>query len=168
LIWIENHFFAVVQSLSACSEVCCATSNRWRWTSLLLLFELHWATWSYYAATRTFSNSRRYSLDEDTSLSSFSILSSRFNFSAKSWWWWWWCSFQISVFSFLLCLVDINRLRFYFNNLINMFIEERSINNILSWKELYFTHSNQIKRFQTQILMSSKSLYRNDNTILDL
>jgi hypothetical protein len=36
--------------------------------------------------------------------------------------------------SFLLCLVDMNRLRFYFNNLINMFIEKRSIN------------SNQIKR----------------------
>jgi hypothetical protein len=57
---------------------------------------------------------------------------------------------------FLLCFVDMNRLRFYFNNLINMLIEERSIN------------SNQIKRFQTQILMSSKSLIQRDNTILDL
>jgi hypothetical protein len=58
--------------------------------------------------------------------------------------------------SFLLCLVDMNRLRLYFNNLINMLIEERSIN------------SNQIKRFQTQILMSSKSLTQKSNTILDL
>jgi uncharacterized ubiquitin-like protein YukD len=58
--------------------------------------------------------------------------------------------------SFLLCLVDMNRLRLYFNNLINMFIEERSIN------------SNQIKKFQIQILMNSKSLIKNDNTILDL
>jgi hypothetical protein len=69
--------------------------------------------------------------------------------------------------SFLLCLVDMNRLRFYFNNLINMFIEERSINKVLSRKELYSTHSNQIKRFQIQILMNSKSLTQNDNTILD-
>jgi hypothetical protein len=58
--------------------------------------------------------------------------------------------------SFLLCLVDMNRLRLYFNNLINMLIEERSIN------------SNQIKRFQIQILMSSKSLIQKNNTILDL
>jgi hypothetical protein len=57
---------------------------------------------------------------------------------------------------FLLCFVDMNRLRFYFNNLINMFIEERSIN------------SNQIKRFQIQILMNSKSLIQKNNTILDL
>jgi hypothetical protein len=69
--------------------------------------------------------------------------------------------------SFLLCLADMNRLRFYFNNLINMFIEERSINKVLSRKELYATHSNQIKKFQTQILMSSKSLIRNDEMILD-
>jgi hypothetical protein len=54
--------------------------------------------------------------------------------------------------SFLLCLVDMNCLRLYFNNLINMLIEERSINKILFRKELYITHSNQIKRFQTQIL----------------
>jgi hypothetical protein len=60
--------------------------------------------------------------------------------------------------SFLLCLADMNRLRFYFNNLINMLIEERSINKVLSRKKLYSTHSNQIRRFQTQILMSSKSL----------
>jgi hypothetical protein len=58
--------------------------------------------------------------------------------------------------SFLLCLADMNRLRLYFNNLINMLIEERSIN------------SNQIKRFQTQILMNSKSLIQKNNTILDL
>jgi hypothetical protein len=58
--------------------------------------------------------------------------------------------------SFLLCVVDMNRLRLYFNNLINMLIEERSVN------------SNQIRRFQIQILMSSKSLIKNDNTILDL
>jgi hypothetical protein len=70
--------------------------------------------------------------------------------------------------SFLLCLVDMNRLRLYFNNLINMLIEERSINKVLSRKELYATHSNQIKRFQTQILMSSKSLIRNDELMLDL
>jgi hypothetical protein len=69
--------------------------------------------------------------------------------------------------SFLLCLVDMNRLRFYFNNLINMLIEERSINKVLSRKELYAIHSNQIKRFQIQILMSSKSLIRNDELILD-
>jgi hypothetical protein len=74
--------------------------------------------------------------------------------------------------SFLLCLADMNRLRLYFNNLINMFIEKRSIkrsiNKILSRKELYATHSNQIKRFQIQILMSSKSLIRNDEMIFDL
>jgi hypothetical protein len=49
--------------------------------------------------------------------------------------------------SFLLCLSDMNRLRLYFNNLINMLIEERSINKILFRKELYVDHSNQIKRF---------------------
>jgi hypothetical protein len=49
-----------------------------------------------------------------------------------------------------------------------MLIEKRSINKVLSRKELYATHSNQIKRFQTQILMSSKSLIRNDEMILDL
>jgi hypothetical protein len=54
--------------------------------------------------------------------------------------------------SFLLCLVDMNRLRLYFNNLINMFIEDRLINKILFRKELYSTYSNQIKRFQTQML----------------
>jgi hypothetical protein len=70
--------------------------------------------------------------------------------------------------SFLLCLVDMNRLRLYFNNLINMLIEEQSINKVLFRKELYATHSNQIKRFQTQILMSSKSLIRNDEIIFDL
>jgi hypothetical protein len=70
--------------------------------------------------------------------------------------------------SFLLCLADMNRLRLYFNNLINILIEKRSLNKVLSRKELYATHSNQIKRFQTQILMSSKSLIKNDNTILDL
>jgi hypothetical protein len=70
--------------------------------------------------------------------------------------------------SFLLCLADMNRLRLYFNNLTNMLIEERSINKILSRKELYATHSNQIKRFQTRILMSSKSLIRNEEMILDL
>jgi hypothetical protein len=70
--------------------------------------------------------------------------------------------------SFLLCLVDMNRLRFYFNNLINMFIEERSINKILFRKKLDATHSNQIKRFQTQILMSSKFLIRNEEMIFDL
>jgi hypothetical protein len=70
--------------------------------------------------------------------------------------------------SFLLCLVDMNRLRFYFNNLIKMLIEERSINKVLSRKEFYATHSNQINRFQIQILMSSKSLIQKNNTILDL
>ncbi len=70
--------------------------------------------------------------------------------------------------SFLLCLADINRLRLYFNNLTNMLIEERSINKVLFRKELYATHSNQIKRFQIQILMSSKSLIRNEEMILDL
>jgi hypothetical protein len=70
--------------------------------------------------------------------------------------------------SFLLCLADMNRLRLYFNNLTNMLIEERSINKVFSRKELYATHSNQIKRFQTQILMSSKSLIRNEEMILDL
>ncbi len=69
--------------------------------------------------------------------------------------------------SFLLCLIDMNRLRLYFNNLINMFIEERLINKVLSRKEFYATHSNQIKRFQIQILMSSKSLTQKNNTILD-
>jgi hypothetical protein len=43
---------------------------------------------------------------------------------------------------FLLCLVDINRLRLYFNNLINMLIEERSINKFLFRKEFYYIHSN--------------------------
>jgi hypothetical protein len=70
--------------------------------------------------------------------------------------------------SFLLCLVDMNCLRFYLNNLINMLIEERSINKVFFRKELYFTHSNQIKRFQTQILMNSKFLIQNDNMILNL
>ncbi len=70
--------------------------------------------------------------------------------------------------SFLLCLVDMNRLRLYFNNLINMLIEERSINKVFSWKKLYSTYSNQIRRLQTQILMSSKSLTRHDKMILDL
>jgi hypothetical protein len=70
--------------------------------------------------------------------------------------------------SFLLCLVDMNRLRLYFNNLTNMLIEERSINKVLFRKELYATHSNQIKRFQTQILMNSKSLIRNEEMIFDL
>ncbi len=53
--------------------------------------------------------------------------------------------------SFLLCLADMNRLRLYFNNLTNMLIEEQSN-----------------ERFQTQILMSSKSLIRNEEMILDL
>jgi hypothetical protein len=69
--------------------------------------------------------------------------------------------------SFLLCLINMNRLRLYFNNLINMFIEERSINKVLFRRELYAIYSNQIKRFQTQILISSKSLIKNDNTILN-
>ncbi len=69
---------------------------------------------------------------------------------------------------FLLCLIDMNRLRLYFNNLINMLIEKRSINKVLFRKEVYSIHSNQIKRFQTQILMNSKSLTQNDNTILNL
>jgi hypothetical protein len=50
--------------------------------------------------------------------------------------------------SFLLCLADMNRLRLYFNNLINILIEERLINKVLFRKELYATHSDQIKRFQ--------------------
>jgi hypothetical protein len=66
---------------------------------------------------------------------------------------------------FLLCLADMNCLCLYFNNLINMLIEERSINKVLFRKELYSTHSNQIKSFQTQILMSSKSLIQNDKMI---
>jgi hypothetical protein len=70
--------------------------------------------------------------------------------------------------SFLLCLVDMNRLRVYFNNLINMLINERSINKVLFRKDFYSNHSNQIRRFQTQILMSSKSLIRNDEMIFDL
>ncbi len=53
--------------------------------------------------------------------------------------------------SFLLCLVDMNRLRLYFNNLINMLIEEQSN-----------------ERFQIQILMSSRSLIRNEEMIFDL
>jgi hypothetical protein len=76
--------------------------------------------------------------------------------------------------SFLLCLVDINRLRFYFNNLINMLFKEWSINKVFSRKELYFDqsrvtikHSNKIKDFRFKILMSSKSLIRSDN-IIDL
>jgi hypothetical protein len=39
---------------------------------------------------------------------------------------------------------------------------------VLFEKKLYSTHSNQIKRFQIQILMSSKSLTRNDEMIFDL
>jgi hypothetical protein len=49
---------------------------------------------------------------------------------------------------FLLCLVDMNRLRFCFNNLLNMFIKKHSSIKVLFEKELYSTHSNQIKRFQ--------------------
>ncbi len=52
---------------------------------------------------------------------------------------------------FLLCLVDMNRLRLYFNNLTNMLIEEQ-LN----------------ERFQTQILMNSKFLIRNEKMIFDL
>jgi hypothetical protein len=70
--------------------------------------------------------------------------------------------------SFLLCLADMNCLRLYFNNLINMLIEERSINKVLFRKELYAIHSNQIKRFQTQILIDSKFLIRNEEMILNL
>jgi hypothetical protein len=70
--------------------------------------------------------------------------------------------------SFLLCLADMNRLRLYFNNLINILIEERSINKVLFRKEFYATHSDQIKRFQIQILMSSKFLIRNEEMILNL
>jgi hypothetical protein len=70
--------------------------------------------------------------------------------------------------SFLLCLIDMNRLRFYFNNLINMFIKERTINEVLFRKKLYAIHSNQIKKFQIQILMSSKSLIRNGEMMFDL
>jgi hypothetical protein len=44
--------------------------------------------------------------------------------------------------SCLLCLVDINRLRFYFNNLINMFIKKQSSIKILFEKELFSTFSN--------------------------
>ncbi len=56
--------------------------------------------------------------------------------------------------SFLLCLADMNRLRLYFNNLINMLIEKR--------------FSNQIKRFQIQILINSKSSTRNEKIVFDL
>jgi hypothetical protein len=63
---------------------------------------------------------------------------------------------------FLLCWIDMNRLRLYFNNLINMFIEERSINKVLFRKNFYVIHSNQIKKFQIQIFMSSKSLIKNE------
>jgi hypothetical protein len=52
--------------------------------------------------------------------------------------------------SFLLCLADMNRLRLYFNNLTNMLIEEQSN-----------------EKFQIQILMSPKSLIRNEEMILD-
>jgi hypothetical protein len=65
-------------------------------------------------------------------------------------------------------LVDMNRLRFYFNNLIDMFIKKQWSIKVLFEKELYSTHSNQIKRFQIQILMSSKSLIQNDVMIFDL
>jgi hypothetical protein len=70
--------------------------------------------------------------------------------------------------SFFLCLIDMNRLHFYFNNLINMFIKKWSINKVFSRQKLYVIHSNQIKRFYTQILMNSKSLIRNDEMIFDL
>jgi hypothetical protein len=53
--------------------------------------------------------------------------------------------------SFLFCLADMNRLRLYFNNLTNMLIEEQ-LN----------------ERFHAQILMSSKSLIRNEEMIFDL
>ncbi len=53
--------------------------------------------------------------------------------------------------SFLLRLADMNSLRFYFNNLTNMFIEEQ-LN----------------ERFHAQILMSLKSLIRNEEMIFDL
>jgi hypothetical protein len=69
---------------------------------------------------------------------------------------------------FLLCLVDMNCLRLYFNNLINMLIEKQSSIKVLFEKEFYVIHSNQIKRFQIQILMSSKSLTRNCEMIFDL
>jgi hypothetical protein len=52
--------------------------------------------------------------------------------------------------SFLLCLVDMNRLRLYFNNLINMFTEKR--------------HSNQIKLSDSNLNESEifNSTWRND------
>jgi hypothetical protein len=41
--------------------------------------------------------------------------------------------------SFFLCLVDLNHLRFYFQNLINMFIKKQfKFEKILSRKEIYF------------------------------
>jgi hypothetical protein len=52
--------------------------------------------------------------------------------------------------SFLLCLVDMNRLRLYFNNLTNMLIKKQSN-----------------ERFHAQILMNSKFLIRNEKMILD-
>ncbi len=53
--------------------------------------------------------------------------------------------------SFLLCLVDMNCLRLYFNNLTNMLIEKQSN-----------------EKFHAQILMNSKSLIRNEEMIFDL
>jgi hypothetical protein len=48
-----------------------------------------------------------------------------------------------------------------------MFIKEQSNIKILFEKEFYSTSSNQIKRLQTQILMNSKSLIRNNEMIFD-
>jgi hypothetical protein len=49
-----------------------------------------------------------------------------------------------------------------------MLIEKQSSIKVLFEKELYVIHSNQIKRYQIQILMSSKSLIRNDEMVFDL
>jgi hypothetical protein len=72
---------------------------------------------------------------------------------------------------FLLCLVNMNRLRFYFNNLINMLSEKHL--KVLFRRELYLDQSqirnannhdsNQIRNFEFKILMNLKSLIQNDN-----
>jgi hypothetical protein len=46
-----------------------------------------------------------------------------------------------------------------------MFIKKQLSVKVLFEKEFMSIHSNQIKRFKTQILMSSKSLIRNDKMI---
>jgi hypothetical protein len=73
--------------------------------------------------------------------------------------------------SFLLCLADMNRLRLYFNNLINMLIEERSIIKVL-FDEMILDLQIDMKASQTienlQISLKIKHFRRIDYLHIDM